>query len=694
MSSIRNKFLCAVTAGAAAALGTVVLSAAPAGATPAGNNGLVTYTVQNTSGSSSASPRVVVVDPTTNAKRLLPLPAGMNASRGAVFSPDGSRLAFWANPYPTAGSGWRLFTARPDGSDIRAIDLGPGLPSVTPASLAWWPNGSELLFVADRKLYSVFSNGTSYAFPLDNQPSGELAGNDVTHLSIAKDGAALISLRPTGAGPTQGGRVVLRTYAGVTSVLAADGADAEFDPSGQFAVLRRPAQPGQPLSDWPAVAVNRQGAGVPGSFVPGTPYAQLAPAPDGHGLLYTKYQASTGYQGHCDTLAVQVADTAERQLSTPGDCAVEPAWQPTRKNTVNRVGGRTAVETATAASAELWADKGVADGRLPADAVVLTRNDYYGDGLVGVPLAAAKKGPLLLTDRNSLSASAETEIRRILPAGKTVYLLGDSTALFEPVAARVRALGYNAVWLGGRTQYETAIAIADATNPNPKNILFATGLEYYDALSAGPAAASNDAVVLLTDGNRLPSSVQAYLSRHPNADVFGIGDPAAEALYLDGDRDYYSISGRTAIETATETAKQMFYPPTGAGVATMRSFHDAMSGGAVMASIHAPILLSDPDRLNWATQDYLRGNSASVNYALILGDEGALSSSVYNSVAGEIALPGLAGSDTLRAESGARSLKAPAPGAPATSGPIADLGPAKAGLVAQKPNLPKFPHAG
>ncbi|MFF7249491.1 cell wall-binding repeat-containing protein [Embleya sp. NPDC008237] len=677
MSSIRNKFLCGITAGAAAAFGTIVFAAAPAQATYSGYNGLVAYTAEGRAGSTAPSPLAIVVDPKTNTSRPL-LPPGMTASRGAVFSPDGSRVAYWAHDYAAASFGWRLYTSRPDGTDARRIDLGSEIYNAEPFALAWAPGGANLRFVTRGRIYSIYANGDSQAFVLQDAIPA-LVGRMVTNISVGADGSMLLSLQDYGAPDTER-RVIRRNADGTVTDFASPATDAEFAPGGTTVILRAPATPGQSQAEWPAKVVDLQGGVVDVGLTPGTPYARMAPSPDNSTLLYTKYKKTNDYNGHCDTLAMQRLDDPEVTLGRPGDCAVEPTWQSTRVNVVNRLGGRTAVETATAASQEQWAAVGApaGNGREQADAVVLTRNDYYGDGLVGVPLAAAKKGPLLLTDRNSLSASAETEIKRILPAGKTVYLLGDSTALFEPVAARVRALGYNAVWLGGRTQYETAIAIANATNPNPAWVLFATGREYYDALSAGPAAAANNAVVLLTDGDTLPASVYDYILAHPNAKVMGIGDPAADALkYGSPTEYYYSITGRTAIETATETAKGMFDPPpTAAGVATMRSFHDAMSGGALMARNHAPILLSDPDRLNWATQDYLRVNSASIGYVAVLGDEGALSSSVRDTIAGEIALPGMVTSTNVPAAPGARSLEAPAaPGPAAERGTTSDRSP-------------------
>ena len=47
----------------------------------------------------------------------------------------------------------------------------------------------------------------------------------------------------------------------------------------------------------------------------------------------------------------------------------------------------------------------------------------FADAPAGVPLAACKQGPLLLTDPTALTKTTENEIKRVLPAGGTVYAL-------------------------------------------------------------------------------------------------------------------------------------------------------------------------------------------------------------------------------------------------------------------------------
>ncbi len=70
-----------------------------------------------------------------------------------------------------------------------------------------------------------------------------------------------------------------------------------------------------------------------------------------------------------------------------------------------------------------------------AGAVVLARSDDYPDALVGTALAAARTAPLLFASGGSLSPPTQAEIVRVLPAGRTVYLLGGVSAIPASVAA-------------------------------------------------------------------------------------------------------------------------------------------------------------------------------------------------------------------------------------------------------------------
>src|ERR1700678_2706891 len=189
-----------------------------------------------------------------------------------------------------------------------------------------------------------------------------------------------------------------------------------------------------------------------------------------------------------------------------------------------------------------------------AQAVVLARSDFFSDALAGGPLAAAVGGPLLITPGASISSTldprVEAEIERVLPVGDTVYVLGGDLALSPNIDTALEGLGYRVVREAGANEYATAVDIAQQLG-NPSTIFEATGLSFYDALSAVPAAIENHAAILLTDGATQSPETAAYLAQFPGDVRYAIGgslaaagaDPGATAVF---GQDLYSTSAAVA----------------------------------------------------------------------------------------------------------------------------------------------------
>jgi len=259
-----------------------------------------------------------------------------------------------------------------------------------------------------------------------------------------------------------------------------------------------------------------------------------------------------------------------------------------------------------------------------AGAVVLARSDAYPDALVGIRFAAAKNAPLLFTNGGSLTTSTQAEIARVLPAGGTVYLLGGTAAIPASVATTLTGLGYVVQRLGGADRFGTAIVVAAALG-NPGTVLLATGTNFPDALAAGPAAAHVDGVVLLTDGPVLPASVRDYLGAHPGV-VYAVGGPAVAA-----DPAAIALMGADRYATAVAAAA-LFSGPSTLGVASGVTFADALSGGAFLAHVDGPLLLSAPAVLPSSTTSYLQTVRGTVRTSTLFGGPTALAPAVATAV--------------------------------------------------------------
>ena len=310
------------------------------------------------------------------------------------------------------------------------------------------------------------------------------------------------------------------------------------------------------------------------------------------------------------TDALGVAGTTQEPQSVLQDVGVRPVGAVT----VQRVAGADRYLTAVAVSQQIWANAstGSADstGRKTANAVVLATGGGFADAVAGVPLAAKTSGPLLLTAPSSLTPETAAEITRVLPAhqNKTVYVLGGTNAISEPVAAKIRALGYTVVRFGDTDRFATALDIAEQEFPNAGHVFVATGRTFPDALAAGPLAATQNAPILLSDGPELDAATASYLRRQAasapagSASVTAVGGDADRALTtVDGGalpHEGLVGSDRYATAAAVAAAFPQQVHTTHVGIATGEQFADALTGGAMMAALGQPLLLTTSSNLS------------------------------------------------------------------------------------------------
>lgn len=219
-----------------------------------------------------------------------------------------------------------------------------------------------------------------------------------------------------------------------------------------------------------------------------------------------------------------------------------------------------------------------------AGSAVVAVDDNYPDALAGGVLAAAKHGPLLITPPTGLADAVRTEIRRIVPAGQTVYVLGGTLALPSSVDNQLTADGYQVVRIAGASRYETAVKIADVLG-DPSTVFEATGNAFPDALAAGPAAISTQGAILLTNGSQQADATSSYLSAHPGK-RYAIGGPAAAA-----DPSATVISGPTRYDTAVDVTQTFFTAPKTLGFATGEGFADALSAGPALGTSGTGLIL-------------------------------------------------------------------------------------------------------
>lgn len=310
-----------------------------------------------------------------------------------------------------------------------------------------------------------------------------------------------------------------------------------------------------------------------------------------------------------DLDGVAVFDKAPNgsEFETPVDAGAFPAG-------VTRLEGAERIATAIDASQAVFGDDST-------DTVVLARDTEFPDALAGGPLAVSLDAPILLTRTDSLPADTAAEIDRVTGGDGTVVLLGGELAINADVEAALAA-DYDVVRYGGTNRFETAVAIADALG-NPDTILAADGGDFQDAVAAGPAAASVDGAVLLTDGATVPPATEAYLAEN-DSDVTAIGVDATIALPLED-----SVAGTDPISTSVAVAEAYFPDASLVGIGRVDVFADTLAGGAIVANPNVgpgPILLVETDSLPASVEDFI--SDGDVTSAIIFGGVNAVSADV------------------------------------------------------------------
>jgi hypothetical protein len=289
---------------------------------------------------------------------------------------------------------------------------------------------------------------------------------------------------------------------------------------------------------------------------------------------------------------------------------------------VARVSGADRIATALAISSYRPAGS--------ATTVVLSRSDDFADALAGTPLAVKEGGPLLLTPPGGpIDTRVLAEVQRLLPPGRTVYILGGPVALSTQVDAALNAAGYPVTRLQGINRYGTAVAIAHTGLGDPPVQFLATGLGFADALAAGTAAAVQlpGAAVLLTNGTALPPETATYLTQHP-ATRFALGGPAAAIAGIGAT----PLVGADRYATAALVAETFFPEPAGAVFASGATFPDALAGGVLAGRAGVPLLLTAPGTLPAPVDAYLTAHRAALRYGIVLGGPQAVAEAVVDAV--------------------------------------------------------------
>lgn len=262
--------------------------------------------------------------------------------------------------------------------------------------------------------------------------------------------------------------------------------------------------------------------------------------------------------------------------------------------------------------------------------VFLATGENFPDALAAGPAAIVAGGPVLLTGRDSLPEPVHGALDRLDPIN--VVVLGGPNVISDNVLLQAQNYASGtARRVSGADRFETAAAIA-ANFPTPAPVVYvANGLNFPDALAAGPTAGALDGPLLLVQPDGIPPSTAAQLDRlDPRVIVIvgGTSSVSAEVeqqLFAYGPVTRHSGADRYATAAAV-SAGSYVAPVSTVFLATGSNFPDALAGGALAGLTVAPVLLVRQDCIPQVVMNEIQ--RLQPRQVVLLGGEGVLGPNV------------------------------------------------------------------
>lgn len=256
----------------------------------------------------------------------------------------------------------------------------------------------------------------------------------------------------------------------------------------------------------------------------------------------------------------------------------------------------------------------------------------FPDALSAGAAAAHLNGSILIVDTDWVPDVVRAEIARLAP--RRIVVVGGDDAVSPRVVKEIGAIpGVGPVErIAGVDRFETSRKIAQNAfgSSGAATAYVTTGLNFPDAVAAGPAAAQRSAPVVLVNGSAatLDAPTRSLLTGLRVGEVFVLGAHDAVSPGIEG--ALKAITGLTVtreagvdrFDTAEILNESAFSTSEVAFLATGLKFPDALSAAAYAAFLDAPILLTPSNCVYEGTLAALRG--LHVREVVLLGSEETL----------------------------------------------------------------------
>lgn len=295
--------------------------------------------------------------------------------------------------------------------------------------------------------------------------------------------------------------------------------------------------------------------------------------------------ATTTTTAGATTTTVPATTTTTRATTT-----TRPATTTTAPVATTRLAGADRFATAAAVSAATFAPQ--------VPVAYVASGLSWPDALAAAPAAALDGGPVLLVTRDAIPDATVAELDRLRP--QRIVVLGGPAVVSDAVVERLWIFTTGTVTrVGGADRFATAAAVsASRFAPGVPEAFLATGLDFPDALAAGPPAGCVGGPILLMLPTAIPEATAAELDRLDPGHIVLLGNPSAVSAQLERPLAAYARDGLTRVAgpdryaTAAALSAYAFSGPAAQVlVATGTAPWDALAAGPAGAVRRAPVLL-------------------------------------------------------------------------------------------------------
>nr|WP_312983042.1 leucine-rich repeat domain-containing protein [Clostridioides sp.] len=268
---------------------------------------------------------------------------------------------------------------------------------------------------------------------------------------------------------------------------------------------------------------------------------------------------------------------------------------------------------------------------IPPQTVILASGDKYSDVLTASVLANEKKAPILLSQKDSIDEKTLSEIKR-LNTGE-IIITGGTDSVSDKVVGQLNE--YTVTRIAGQDRFKTAESIGNEIRKitgKKSEIILVDGTNFPDAITISTLASQKRVPILLTEPNTLTKSTKDTIKTWGINDITIGGGYNSVSNNIEDNLGVNKISrlaGSDRYETA-ELIGNEFRKVTGNTdniiLADGTNFPDALTVNTLSSKFKAPIMLTEPTKLNSITSNKI--GEWSIKSLLISGG--------YNSISKEI----------------------------------------------------------